>query len=77
MLVDLKEEQCGWRACGKDETVEDEFREGGWVQSRQRLVRKGNDSDLDPMSNTTTWKGFRGGCHDSQVSQISLWLQQE
>lgn len=43
----------------------------------QRLIGQGKDSGLYSMSNKTTLKHFGGGHQDSQMSKISLWLQQK
>ena len=45
------------------------MREVGWVQTMQRLVGQGNNSDLYSMSIKTTLNSFRGGCHDSKFQK--------
>ena len=47
------------------------------MQTMQRLVGQGSNSDLYSMSIKTTSNGFRRKCHDSQTSKTSLRLQQK
>lgn len=58
MLQTLTEDQCGEKEHNRIEKLVDEIQDK-LVQTMQRLVGQGNDSDLYPMNSKETLKGFK------------------